>query len=152
MEIKQKDEFKVAGLQITTTVQECSSNNPHPKLWKDFLARIEEIRNRVGNKFYGVCKEISKHHCNFTSSACVEVNDLDNLPEGFVGMTIPKSRYAVFTHKGKVENLAETYRKIHEEEMPKSGLKQKEIWLEVYDERFKENSDDSIMEIWASIE
>jgi predicted transcriptional regulator YdeE len=36
--------------------------------------------------------------------------------------------------------------------MPATGLKQKSIWLEVYDERFKEDSEDSIMEIWVSVE
>jgi AraC family transcriptional regulator len=152
MEIKEKEEFKVVGLQITTTVQECISNNPHPKLWKDFLEKAEKIRNRVGNKSYGVSKEISKKECKFTSLACFEVDDLNNIPEGLTGMTVPKSKYAVFTHKGKLEDLTETYRKLYEEDMPKSGLKQKEIWMEVYDERYIHGSEDSIMEIWVAVE
>jgi AraC family transcriptional regulator len=137
VEVKERPEFKVVGIEITTTVQECMENNPHPKLWEDFMKRLPEIKNRKGNIFYGVSEEISKKDCNFTSLACVEVEDLETIPEGLKGKIVQASKYAVFEHKGKVEDLTKTYGKLYEEDMPKSGLKQKKIWLEVYDERFK---------------
>lgn len=152
VEIKEKPEFKVVGKEIETTVQECMTNNPHPKLWTDFMQHLSKIQNRVGNIFYGVSKEISKKDCNFTSMACVEVSDLGNIPEGLVGKTVPSSKYAVFEHKGKVEDLTKTYQRLYEKDLPASGLKQKDIWLEVYDDRFKENSEDSVMEIWVAVE
>ncbi len=152
MEIKEKGEFKVVGIEIKTNVQECIDNNPHPKLWGDFMERVGEIKNRVGEIYYGVSKEISKQECSFTSMACVEVSSLEDIPEGMVGKTVPASKYAVFEHKGKVEDLTKTYERLYEKDMPKTGLKQKDIWLEVYDDRFKVDSEDSVMEIWVSVE
>ena len=152
MEIKEKDEFMVVGLEIKSSVQECMKNNPHPKLWEDFMKRVDEIKNKKGDIVYGVSEEISKENCDFYSMACIEVEDLDNIPEGMKGKVVPKSRYAVFEHKGKANDLTETYRKIYEEGMPKSGLKQKKIWLEVYDDRYIHDSDDSLMEVWVSVE
>ena len=64
MQIKQKGEFKVVGLEIKSSVQECIKNNPHPKLWEDFMKRVGEIKNRVGNMYYGYSKEISKKVLN----------------------------------------------------------------------------------------
>ena len=152
MEIKQRDSFKVVGLQITSSVQECIKDNPHPKLWDEFLKRIDEIKNRKGKTMYGVCEEVTKENCDFISIACVEVDNLENIPEGMVGKEVPASRYAIFEHKGKFTNLNDVYARLYEKDMPESGLKQKKIWLEVYDERFKHDSDDSIMEIWVSVE
>jgi len=152
MEIKEKGEFKVVGLEIETTVQECMNNNPHTKLWEEFMKQVWKIKNRAGPEFYGVCISINEKECKFKSIACVEVSSLDNIPEGMVGEIVPASKYAVYEHKGKISGISDTYAKLYEEEMPKSGLKQKEVWLEVYDERYKHESDDSIMEIWCSVE
>lgn len=152
METKEKEEFKVVGLEITSSVQECIDNNPHPKLWEDFMKRVGEIKNKVGDIYYGYSKEISKKDCTFKSMACVEVSDLDNIPKGMTGVVVPASKYAVFEHKGKVEDLTDTYKKLYEEDMPATELKQKEVWLEVYDHRFRMDSDDSVMEIWVSVE
>ncbi len=151
-ETKEKGEFKVVGLEITSSVKECTENNPHPKLWEDFMKRAGEIKNRVGDIWYGVSEELSKDECTFASMACVEVSDLDNIPDGMTGKVVPASRYAVFEHKGKAQDLTATYGRIYEKDMPATGFKQKKIWLELYDERFKHDSDDSVMEIWISIE
>jgi len=152
METKEIPELKVIGLEITTTVQECATNNPHPKLWRDFMKRVDEIKNRVGTNFYGICIETSKQECNFTSMACVEVEDLSSIPEGMVSKTVPASKYAIWTHKGKLDNLTDTYKELYEKTIPESGLKPKTIWLELYDERYKHDSEDSEFDICVQVE
>lgn len=148
----EKESFRVVGISVPTSVQECIENNKIPKLWEDFMKRLGEIKNKVNEKiFYGL--SLVTGECSFNHIACVEVSSLDGVPEGMVGKEVPKAKYAVWTYKGKMPGLTEAYRWLYEEGMPKSGLKQKkDIWLEKYDERFKDDSDDSIMEIWIPVE
>ncbi len=150
MENKNRDEFKIIGLQIETSVQECKNDNKMPALWEEFIKRVPEISNRVGENFYGVSFKTGE--CEFRCIAAVEVSSLDELPEGMVGEIVPASKYLAFEHKGKLDKLNDTYGQIAEKEMPASGMKEKDVWLEVYDERFKLDSDDSIIEIWVSVE
>lgn len=151
MDVIEKGEMKVVGMEIDTSVQECIENNKCPGLWEDFMKRASEIKNRKDEK---VCLGASKvtGECSFKYIACVEVTDFEDIPEGMVQWTIPASKYAVYTHKGKVINLSKTYAYLYEKVMPQSGLKQKDVWIEHYDERFKEDSDDSEMDILISVE
>ena len=84
--------------------------------------------------------------------ACVEVENTDNLPETMKSQVVPAAKYFVVTHKGKVETLGETYCAI-EKEMKALNLEEDKtkIWLEIYDERFKENSDDSEFDIYSPL-
>ncbi len=152
MEIKEKAGFKVVGIGIDTSVQECIKNNKIPALWKKFIDELWMINNRVdGKNFYGL--SLTTGECSFNHIACVEVSNIDEVPKDMVAKEIPGSRYAVWTYKGKMPGLTEAYRWLYEEGMPKSGLKQKkDLWLEKYDERYKDDSDESIMEIWIPIE
>ena len=152
--IKEKPEFKVVGIEIKSTVQECMTNNPFPALWEKFMTRIPEIKNRVNEKeFWGPSFEINKEECSFRSLASVEVSECneDEIPEGMKCETIPTNKYAVFEFKGILKDLNEFYGKIMEY-MKEKGIKENGFWMEFYDGRFIPNSEDSVMEIWCSIE
>jgi AraC family transcriptional regulator len=62
-------------------------------------------------------------------------------------------KVAKFIHRGKLEGLKDTYGKIMNDWLPTAGLELE--WskptLEMYDERFKEDSDDSECEIWVPV-
>ena len=147
----EKEEFKVIGLECHTNVQECASgNSPAPKLWEDFLKRSGEIKNRKGKEFYGVSCVTGE--CSFKYIVGVVVGDFKDVPINMVEAIVPKSKYVIFEHKGTLKSLPETYRKLYEKDMPATGLKQKDVWLEVYDERFKMDSEDSVMEILVAVE
>ncbi len=146
-----RDEFKVIGLECHTSVQECSGpKNPAPKLWADFRKRLSEIKTRKSDKFYGVSCVTGE--CDFKYIVGVEVEDFKGIPANMVEAIVPAANYAVFEHKGTLKTLPKTYAKLYEKDMPATGLKQREFWLEVYDKRFKENSKDSVMEIWVAVE
>ena len=149
MDFKNKEEFTVIGLETETTVQETQSEkNKLPKLWKDFMRRIEELKNLTPGIHYGLC--ITTGECSFKYIACSAVDDKEDIPPGMVKHKVPKAMYAVVSHKGKLDTLGQTYGKM-EQDMKKKGLKENSTWLEVYDKRYKENSDDSIFEIWAAL-
>ena len=148
--ILEKPGFRVVGVSVNTTVQNAPKDCP--VIWEEFMKRYKEIKNYVGGmKNYGVCFEKSKEKCEFQYIACCEVSEFENIPENMVMAEVEKSKYAVFTHKGKLEKLGETYGGIMEI-FKEKGLKQKPFWFEFYDHRWKGDKPDSLMEIWCAIE
>ena len=150
--IVEKQEFKVVGMDCQTSVQECMGEaNKLPALWEKFVGKVNEVKNRSDAKvFYGLC--LAGEECSFKYTACVEVSDFEDVPEDMVKETVPSAKFAVFTHKGKLSELGKTYEEIYEKGMPESGLKQKKIWLELYDERYGKDSDDSEIDIYVEVE
>jgi len=137
-----KEEFKVIGMECKTTLKD----NKIPDLWQRFMPRMGEIKNKVNPKVgYGVCRNEGNicfdsftDETEFESLACFEVSSFDYVPAGMVTRTIPKNRYAVFTHKGELANLRETYGYIYGTWLPGSGygLVKEGYDFELYDERF----------------
>ncbi|WP_094604186.1 HTH-type transcriptional activator RhaS [Sporomusa silvacetica DSM 10669] len=139
--IRQLDEVRLIGMRGKTTL----SNNRLPEMWKSFNSRIEEIRNRVeGVKGYGVCEadpdfDISKFNQNteFSHFFGVEVRSFDELPQGMESKTLHGGKYAVFTHKGKINTLQMTYDYIWGTWVLCSGFEiDQRDDFEFYDERF----------------
>ena len=74
------------------------------------------------------------------------------VPKGMVAITIPEGRYAIFTHKGKVETIMQTMRYIFGSWLPGCEYELRDApHLEIYDERFVYGSEDSVLEIGVPI-
>jgi len=148
--IKEKDSFMVVGMKDNFT-HETSGNIP--QLWDKFVPHIETIPNKTGNHYFGVCEgdpnNINAE--NFTYMACVEVNNLNTIPDGMEGQIIEKQTYAVFTHKGSLDKLGETCNYIWGVWLPKSGHKYGAIDFELYDERFDPDKRTGEMDIYVPI-
>lgn len=125
-------------------------------LWDKYFPRGDEIPTRLGLIHFGVCfkGEGEKSHpdeCFYLAGA--EVQSIDEVPEGMMAMTIPAGRYAVFTHKGKLEKLSFTMKYIYGSWLPKSGENLRDAPdLEIYDKRFKLDSEDSEIDIYIPVE
>lgn len=142
-----KEEFKIVGLDCETSVQQCKE--VLPQLWEKLMQRFQEIKETIDEKtMYGVCYEGKGN--NFRYIAAVKVKDFKELPEGMVKETMPASKYAKFTHKGKIDKIGETYYQI-ENQLKKEGIREKGIWIEIYDERFKDGQEDSETDILVMI-
>lgn len=144
--------FKIVGLQCDT---EMGKTMEHlPKLWDQFMPRISEIKNCVDVKVgYGVSTAEDPTSKKFKYLAGVEVTDDREIPSGMVSITIKPRKYAVFTHKGPVARIGETYDAIWKEWLPASGKKidMRAPCLERYDERFRDD-ENSVMEILFPLE
>jgi AraC family transcriptional regulator len=65
---------------------------------------------------------------------------------------LPGGLFAVFVHRGPIHRIAETVGAIYREWLPGSGYEHAGVAdVEVYDERFSCDSEDSEMEYWISI-
>ncbi|MBN2422872.1 GyrI-like domain-containing protein [Candidatus Woesearchaeota archaeon] len=133
----EKPEFKVVGLECRTTMKNGKHKQDCPKVWMDFMKRIKELPNKHDGVCYGVC--IMENENDFRYIACVE-SDAD-APQGMVSEIIHASKYAVFTHKGKVGAIEKTWDYAYTKWLPKSGetINNDGICFELYDGRYKED-------------
>jgi len=149
--IKTKEAFHVIGLEYV-------GKNEHQEIglmWDRFNQTISTIPNMIQpiEACYGICFMIpGDPEGSFHYIAGVPVRSLENIPEGFVGKSIPKGKYAVFTHYGKLDTLQNTYQHLYQEWLPKSGLKMRgDLDFEYYDDRFLVDSDQSEFDIYVAL-
>ncbi len=142
-----RDEFKVVGIQYIGQ----RGSDEFPKLWNRFMPLMSNVANWVEPQVsYGASFDHEDPE-KLRYIACREVSDLDNVPEGMVGETVPGGTFAVFTHTGPVDTLNETYDLIYGTWLPAAGIETDTFYdFERYDLRFN-NSETSIMEIWIPI-
>ena len=149
--IMEKPEFKIVGLKCTTTMSE----NTIPRLWEDFNKRCCEVKNGQ-DLWLGVCPYVEMDSFGddvpFDYIAGRAVNNFESIPEGMMTWTVPASKYAIFTHKGSLDTLNETYKYIFCIWANKTEYKiAKADQIELYDERFKFGQADSEFDIYIPI-
>jgi AraC family transcriptional regulator len=139
--ICQLDEKKLVGMRFQTTLHK----NALKEAWERFGSRAGEIKNRTDNVArYGVCEvspdfDIIQFHENTESNHFIgtEVFSFDELPRGMSAKILDGGKYAVFTHKGKVDTLKMTYEYIWGTCLLCSGMEiDNRDDFELYDERF----------------
>ncbi len=151
--ITERDEFTVVGMDCF-----CSqNNNTIPQLWEKFNKYMNVIPNMKECKAaLGICVSDVEHvtpDTEFRYIASMEVEKVDELPEGMVAYTVPGGTYLVLEHVGALDTLPQSYDYAYKtwfsenEEYGPTGFHD----FEVYDERFKFGQEDSIMEIWIPI-
>lgn len=124
-------------------------------LWCSYMSKAETIPNKTPSKNqFGICymegNEPSQEHFHYI--ACREVSSIETIPESLSSKTLPASKYAVYTHKGLLSTLADTYNKIYCEWLKEDGLEPNyDFNFELYDERFDDNSENSEMDIYVPI-
>ncbi|MFF2480339.1 GyrI-like domain-containing protein [Paenibacillus sp. NPDC058071] len=146
--VVEQEAFSVVGMDWDSQ----SSEGDIPLLWHRFVPREHEIEGkRQPEVNYGICVPTDTER--FIYIAGFEA-DGERLPGGMVKVDVPAQRYAVFTHKGKVEELGETYELIYSKWLPLQGLKVvKGIDYERYGERFLgPDNENSEMDIYIPIE
>jgi AraC family transcriptional regulator len=135
-------EFKLVGIKVTVKPGDSLIRN----LWVEFNRRKSEIGNIINDKnVLGICEYMPNitDESEFEYMACTEVNNFDVIPEGMIKKTIPRLKYAVFTHKGEMDQLKITYNNIYGKWLPLSGCELAEMdTIEIYP--VKENQDSKL--------
>jgi predicted transcriptional regulator YdeE/DNA-binding transcriptional MerR regulator len=145
--------FKVIGLSYV-------GKNEHGEIgqmWDRFNQRSDEIKSINGKEAFGLCfstVEGGAQPGEFEYVAGFEVANNQNIPAGMVYRQVPAYQYAVFTHHGKLDTLGETYHYIYNTGLAQAGLQvhPDKFDMEVYDEDFKFNKDDSKFYIHVAIQ
>jgi AraC family transcriptional regulator len=148
--IVSKPAFMVVGMKYV-------GKNEHQEikqLWACFNPRVQEIKNIVWGDACGVCSMVEGLEDGaFEYVAGFEVTQIDDLPNEMVALMVPQQTYAVFEHRGSLESLRNTYEYIHQVWLPQSGHRIANApELEVYDDKFKDFSPDSVFYIYIPVE
>jgi AraC family transcriptional regulator len=158
-QIIEKPPLRVIGIEapfVSVLSPDATNFQVIGPLWDKFLHRTKQIPNRVGHAMFGIIygrpesERTHPHELQYLAS--VPVSATSTVPDGMVSHNVPAGTFAVFTHRGPIAKIGETVRDIYHAWLPQSGYVHAGIAdVELYDERFRMNSEDSEMEIWLSI-
>ncbi len=146
-EFRDFDGFLVAGPSIR-----CSQDSKEgiPILWSEFAPQIDSIPNLTGFVTYGVCSDHASADGSFTYHAAVQVTEAPD--NGLDTLKIPASRYAIFTHEGSLDHIADTVGHIFGTWLPASEFEHAGTPdFERYDERFNPDTGIGSFEYWVPI-
>ena len=122
-----------------------------PDLWDKFIPEIGKIPGQKSEVTYGIC-------CNpdgkggFEYIAGVEIDKLDDLPEKYRWVEVQPQHYAVFEHKGSLDQLPATFQYIWKTWLPQSGKEAADApEFERYSEDFNPKLNTGKLEIWVPI-
>lgn len=108
MEIVDKPSLLVVGIEVTAEKDYLYTEVPHA--WNILFKRLEEIREKIDNKFMDI--SIRKEGKLCTQLICVEVNSLLYIPDGMMGMKFPAQKYISYRHTGTFYNVEESFNKM----------------------------------------
>lgn len=150
--IATKESFWIVGLEYVGSKQHGAAIGA---LWQRFDMRSKEVSNRVdGTTSFGACFSTPSMMQNdeFSYVAGVPVSEAADVPEGMVAREVKGGDYVLVTHTGAITNVESTFDFIYGAWLPKSGYDPADRpSLELYDERFKFNADDSAFDILVPI-
>ena len=155
LRIENTNEKRLIGQHIKSSL----SVNRTNELWQKFMPRRNEIRNKQGNILYSIqVSDSSYNFSNFNADAlfekwaAVEVESIDNIPEGMESFILPGGLYAVFFHKGAASTGHVTFRYIFERWLPSSEYKlDNRPHFEILGEKYKNQDPASEEEIWIPV-
>ena len=113
MNIEEKNLGTIQVVGIKTVTSNANESNPDtaqiPALWQHFFSESieEQIPYKQDNsQLLGVYTDYDNEHRGvYSIIAGHEVTTIERIPEGMVGISIPRSRYLVFSDEGKVPEV-----------------------------------------------
>lgn len=122
-----------------------------PAQWQRFIGL--GLIPPTGATTYGVMCRTDQAARRFEYMCAVEVPSFEGLKPDIGRMRIPEQHYAVFTHKGHVATLRQTWDAIWNQWLPASGFRPANTPdFERYDERFNPMTGEGVIEIWFPVE
>lgn len=119
--IIQQDSFDIIGMGADFELGQTWDINA---LWNRFNKREQEITGVENTFSYGICHAPliggrPDRHFHYTCG--LKAKDETPVPEGMERVRLPGASYAVFTHKGHIQDLENTQNYIWKIWLPKSG-------------------------------
>lgn len=150
-----RPEMHLVGQSILTTLKEVFEQHTPKQLHAAVTARFGEVLNRLGTEEYLVEIYPQVEDFNdttpFTTFIGVAVTNLDQIPEGLIGHTIPAGRYAKVTHFGLESELGETYGYLYGTGLREVGVEGKGYNFEQWDHRYKPESPENEIDIYLAV-
>ena len=147
---KELDEFNIIGISVRTSNSEGKSQKDIGELFGAFFGNnlIEQIPNKENNDVYCLYTEYESDFMGmYTTVIGCRVASLENIPAGFTGVTIPKSKYLVYKSAGKLpECVGMTWGQIWESDLNRKYTAD----FDVYGEK-AQNLENAEVETYVSV-
>jgi len=130
MEVVSREEFRVIGVELTDAERR---SYLIMQLWVSLCPKLRLVQHQVEPRIlYGVWRQVpGDDQPRYVVG--VQVPELEAVPEGMVGVTVPASRFVVAVHRGNMARIGETYQAITSW-MREAGAEHNEAaTFEVYD-------------------
>ncbi|MGI8979970.1 MAG: GyrI-like domain-containing protein [Pirellulaceae bacterium] len=158
-QIIEKRALTIVGLEtpfIHALSPEANNFKVIPPLWEQLDQKVALVPGRIGRAMYGIIysqpESERSHPHELQYIAGVQVSSPVVAPEGMVSRTIPAGTFAVFLHRGPIQKIADTCYEIYRVWLPQSSWQHAETAdVELYDERFNCEGEESEMEYWISV-
>jgi len=151
METQQIKSFEVIGISVRTTNENGQSGMDIQKLWNKFMSEgiIEKITNKADKSIYSIYADYEKDYTKpYTAIVGCRVADLENIPVGMTGISIPTGSYVKFTAKGNIMQgiVFNEWIKIWNSELPRKYTAD----FEIYGER-AQNPENAEVDIFVAV-
>ncbi|MCB5224136.1 MAG: GyrI-like domain-containing protein [Candidatus Cloacimonadaceae bacterium] len=153
MRFEEREPFLVMGLETMGTME----SDDYMEAWTKFFSLREKLPETVDNCIYGIYYPGEKFDPKTMKGnnylVGMEVKESVELPKELKLIKAPGGYFAVFDHVGSVKDIGETYEYIFGPWLATSGyIPVGAEMYERYDERFKESSANSVIEIWVPVQ
>lgn len=122
-----------------------------PSQWQRFIPYLGNIPGQVGRTTYGVlCNGDDAGNTEYISG--VEVADFSRVPKELARIRIPEQKYIVFTQRGHISSIRQTWFTIWNKGLAEAGAQPAEgPEFECYRENFNAETGNGGFEIWIPI-
>jgi predicted transcriptional regulator YdeE len=97
------DDFAIIGISVRTTNKANQSARDIGKLWQRFYAEnlLGKIPDKVSDDIFSIYTDYKSDYTEpYTIILGLQVNTLENIPNGLVGRQFPAENFLTFTAKG----------------------------------------------------
>ena len=143
---------------VGSSIQMSLNNNKTGWLWSNFIPKLKDIANKVGQDKYSLQVYGSDYFSNFDPNrefvkwALVEVTNFENIPTDLETFTLKSGQYAVFIHKGDTSEFYKTAQYIYGVWLPNSAFELDDRpHFEVLGNKYKNNDPASEEEVWIPV-
>ncbi len=107
--------FHIVGVSIRTSNEKAKSSQDIARLWQKFLSEklMDKIPDKLESAIYSVYTEYAGDHTKpYTVIIGCKVPNLNQIPAGMVGKTVPGGRFAKFVAQGDQSAVYQEWVKI----------------------------------------
>jgi len=97
--------FNIIGISVRTTNENGQATKDIPFLWNKFFSEtiLSQIPSRLSDDIYCIYTDYVKDYTQpYTTIIGCKVANLDTIPGGLIGKSIPGNSYTTVTAKGKL--------------------------------------------------
>jgi predicted transcriptional regulator YdeE len=112
LQVTELKELKLIGIRLVCEGDQYAIEIPKTAvILKQRLSEIKQLVYPVNMIGAYIAGDFSMEEDGYW--ACVEVNEIADIPEGMAALTVPSQKYAVIRHSGPIYEVVSTYEVLH---------------------------------------